>query len=308
MGMALAVPDIQGGSIMDEKELTNEEVMQELLKLLKNNGMQKESNGVYELCAYVDSLQNKLQDMTEELSEVRLQLKEIKEDTLINNIKKTLSEAADRLENRCNEIKMQLFEVKESMKTKAHEIVNDFKKKGKSALNKVSEFFGVKEKLQKMRDSVKEGIAETDKTIEKIDAFGAGMREANQKIANTFRTFADKPEVDYSKQDKKFSKTEAVKKPWEWQKKVYQSMVLRLDAAIDKVDILSKDIEISRMEKHRTELHTEKDVGNISYMPSMVAEPGEYQYGGDAYEAAVKDGMVSDTVVVNQNKNVEKSR
>ena len=45
------------------------------------------------------------------------------------------------------------------MKTKAHEIVNDFKKKGKSALNKVSEFFGVKEKLQKMRDSVKEGIA-----------------------------------------------------------------------------------------------------------------------------------------------------
>ena len=47
----------------------------------------------------------------EELSEVRLQLKEIKEDTLINNIKKTLSEAADRLENRCNEIKMQLFEV-----------------------------------------------------------------------------------------------------------------------------------------------------------------------------------------------------
>ena len=96
----------------------------------------------------------------EELSEVRLQLKEIKEDTLINNIKKTLSEAADRLENRCNEIKMQLFEVKESMKTKAHEIVNDFKKKGKSALNKVSEFFGVKEKLQKMRDSVKEGIAE----------------------------------------------------------------------------------------------------------------------------------------------------
>lgn len=293
---------------MDEKELTNEEVMQELLKLLKNNGMQKESNGVYELCAYVDSLQNKLQDMTEELSEVRFQLKEIKEDTLINNIKKTLSEAADRLENRCNEIKMQLFEVKESMKTKAHEIVNDFKKKGKSALNKVSEFFGVKEKLQKMRDSVKEGIEETNKTIEKIDAFGAGMREANQKIANTFRTFADKPEVDYSKQDKRFSKTEVVKKPWEWQKKVYQSMVLRLDAAMDKVDNLSKDVEISRMEEHRAEQKEEKGFGNVSYMPSMVAESGEYQYGGDAYDAAVKDGKVSDTVVVNQNKNVEKCR
>ena len=55
---------------MDEKTLTNEEVMQELLKILKNNGMQKESNDIYELCSYVDSLQNKLQEMTDELSEV----------------------------------------------------------------------------------------------------------------------------------------------------------------------------------------------------------------------------------------------
>jgi hypothetical protein len=35
-------------------------------------------------------------------------------------------------------------------------------------------------------------------TIAKIDAFGGGMREANQKIANTIRTFADKEIVDYS--------------------------------------------------------------------------------------------------------------
>lgn len=36
-----------------------------------------------------------------------------------------------------------------------------------------------------------------DKSIGKIDAFGTGMREAGQKIANTFRTFADKPEKEY---------------------------------------------------------------------------------------------------------------
>ena len=36
-----------------------------------------------------------------------------------------------------------------------------------------------------------------DKSIGKIDAFGTGMREAGQKIANTFRTFADKPDEEY---------------------------------------------------------------------------------------------------------------
>ena len=72
------------------------------------------------------------------------------------------------------------------------------------------------------------------------------MREAGQKIANTFRTFADKEEVDYSKVEQKFSKTELAKKPWEWQKRVYESMVLRLDASIDKVEDLSQDVEINR--------------------------------------------------------------
>lgn len=40
----------------------------------------------------------------------------------------------------------------------------------------------------------------------KLDAFGSGMREAGQKIANTFRAFADKEAVDYDQREKKFSK------------------------------------------------------------------------------------------------------
>ena len=53
------------------------------------------------------------------------------------------------------------------------------------------------------------------------------------------------------------------------------------DKTIDKVDNLSKDVEISRMEGNRTEHAEEKDFGNISYMLSMVAESGEYQYGAN---------------------------
>ncbi len=56
------------------------------------------------------------------------------------------------------------------------------------------------------------------------------MCEATHRAANSFRTFADKEEVDYSKKEQKFSKTELAKKTWIWQKKVYDSMVLRLDA------------------------------------------------------------------------------
>jgi hypothetical protein len=69
------------------------------------------------------------------------------------------------------------------------------------------------------------------------------MREAGQKIANTFRTFADKETVDYSEKEKKFSKTELVKKPFEAKKKLYQRMEQHLDATIDNVVNLAKEPE-----------------------------------------------------------------
>ena len=41
---------------MEERAMTGEEVLQEILGALNGNGMQQAANGVYELCAYVDSM------------------------------------------------------------------------------------------------------------------------------------------------------------------------------------------------------------------------------------------------------------
>jgi len=247
--------------------------------------MQQAANGVFELCAYVDSMTKKVEDMTDEISALRDYIQKMEDEKLSNKLKKSLNEAADRLEKRCEEIKQQIFEVKESIKNKASDIMADFKMRGKEALNRVSEFIGLKEKLTGIRDKVKEGIADTNRILSKIDAFGKGMREATQQMANTFRTFADKEEVDYSQREQKFSKTELVKKPWQWQKKVYESMVLHLDAAIDKVEDLSRDVELNRMKDKQMEepkMEYSKDILPVS----AVAEPSEYQYGAEAFEAA----------------------
>ena len=195
-------------------KMTKNEMIIQLMELLKQNNMQKEANSTFELCAYVDSLEKKIDTMTEELSNMQQQIKEMKEDTVVNNLKAQMQQSAEKLQNRCTIIKQQFFVVKDNIRTKAKEIVTEVKKKGKAALNRVSELLGVKDKLISMREHVRESKEEVTHTIDKIDAFGAGMREANQKIANTFRTFADKPTVDYSQKEQKFSKTEFVKKPW----------------------------------------------------------------------------------------------
>ena len=176
--------------------------------------------------------------------------------------------------------------MKESIKNKASDIMADFKMRGKDVLNRVSEFVGLKDKLMGIRDKVKEGIADTNRILSKIDAFGKGMREATQQMANTFRTFADKEEVDYSQKEQMFSKTEPTKKPWQWQKKVYESMVLHLDASIDKVEDLFQDVEFNCIKDMEKIVETAGEVMKGLSPISAVAEPSEYQYGADEFEAA----------------------
>lgn len=288
------------------KTLTKDEIIQELVELLKHNNMNQHSNDLFEICSYVDSLEKKLDSMTEELSLVREQIKEMNEDTIINNLKKHISEGANRLEASCNAIKEQVGVVKENIRSKAADIMKEVKVKGRAALNRVSEFFGIKERLTIIRKHVKEGIVDTDKTIAKIDAFGAGIREANQQIANTFRTFADKPIVDYTQKERGFSKVEFAKKPWELQKKVYQSMILHLDGGIDKVDALAKKTEIDKMMKIYDDIFQKTKQETAQIVP-LVAEENVV-YGADAFEASMDKQEKQFGVNQTQKTRFEKSR
>lgn len=187
-------------------------------------------------------------------------------------------------------MKEKLFEVKEEMHNKASEIVKAVKQKGKEALNKVSEFFGVKKKLEFIRENVREGIVETDQTLARIDGFGEGMRMANEQLANSFRVLAGKEQVDYSKKEYAQSNVAVIRKPWEWQKKVYQNLELHLDAAIDKMDNLAKDVEIQKMEKKWDEVfeQTHKQEGIQTQEVAVVSEK-EYEYGSDAFEEYINN-------------------
>ena len=276
------------------KTLTNEEVIRELLELLKKNAMKEQANDVFEICSYVDGLEKKIDSMTEELTNMQNQIKEMQEDTFVNNAKKALSEAQERLNARCEQIKSQVSEVKAQVKSTAKSIVDEAKEKGRSALYRVSEFLGIKKRLLDIRENVRGAIKTTDKDIAKTALLAKGFREAGQTAANAFRTFADKPEVDYSQKEQKHPITKAVLAPMKAVKKMFVSMELHLDASIDKLDNLAMNVQLDKeehmenvKEQEQTEperAETERVEAEIVYSP-MVAEPQEYQYNADAFEA-----------------------
>ena len=274
-----------------EKTLTNEEIIRELLDLLKKNAMKEPANDVFEICSYVDGLEKKIASMTEELTSMQNQIREMQEDTLINNAKKALAEAQERLNARCEQIKSQVYEVKIQVKSTAKSIVDEAKAKGRAALYRVTEFAGMNKRLLNVRTAVKDAIVSTDRDIARTALLAKGLREAGQTVNNAFHTFADKPEVDYSQKEQKHPITKAILAPMKAVRKLFVSMELHLDASIDKLDNLAMNVQL---DKEKREEHTkdkeqkaadiERAEGEVFYSP-MVAEPQEYKYNADAFEA-----------------------
>lgn len=136
------------------------------------------------------------------------------------------------------QIKSQVSEVKIQVKATAKSIVEEAKEKGRSALYRVSEYLGIKKRLLDIRENVRGAVKITDKDIAKTALLAKGFREAGQTAVNAFRTFADKPEVDYSQKEQKHSITKAILAPMKAVKKMLVSMELHLDASLDKLDNL----------------------------------------------------------------------
>ena len=290
-------------------ELTKEKNLMELLDLLRKNNMKEAANSIFEMAAYVDVMEKKMDSVLDELTTVKNQLHKMEEREAEKGLKQSLKRAVNKLEQDCKAMKEKLFEVKAEIKAKAGEIVTAAKQKGKAALNRVAEFLGIEKKLEGIRQNVQESIADVDKSIGKIDAFGMGMREAGQKIANTFRTFADKPEKEYG--EKKFSKTELIKKPFQAKRKLLSGILNCADAAIEKTEQLAADVKQYQTDK------AEREMGSVDSMEAvnpielaMVAEP-EFQYGAEAFEAHQKEtekAMTKDKAVKNVPVKSEKSR
>ena len=299
------------------KTLTNEEVIREFLELLKKNAMKEQANDVFEICSYVDGLEKKIDSMTEELTNMQNQIKEMQEDTFVNNAKKALSEAQERLNTRCVQIKSQVLEVKAQVKSTAKSIVDEAKAKGRAALYRVSEFLEIKKRLLNIRENVRGAIKTSNKDIAKTALLGKELREAGQTTVNAFRTFADKPEVDYSKKEQKNPKTKAVLVPMKAVRKLFVLMELHLDASIDKLDNLAMNVQIDK-EKHKGNVKSveqteperaeaERVEAEVVYSP-MVAEPQEYQYNADAFENYLRDNAANDNknkeIIMQKDKNV----
>lgn len=270
-------------------ELTKDQIIQELLILLKQNQRKEDANNVFEMATYIDGMEKKLDSVLEELTNVKKQLNELQKNGIKVSLKEILSEAVGKVGQSCHLMKEKLYEIKADVRNKAQDIVVQVKKNGKHIIAKKVEFIGIKHKLEQLKENVQESLRRVNDTIEKIDAFGNGMRQSFRQAANTLRSFSDKEVVDYEEKDKKNSKTELVKTPWKVKRKLFSDMEFFLNVAIGKVEQLYFEERNKDKEEILGNVNQEKKYQAVSN--SMKKATNEY--GGDTFEASMAANIIN---------------
>ena len=278
----------------------------------------------------LEMMNKQLEDMRKEVSHVR-ETQDKTVEAKINRAEERIAENLNRLEAymieqtqlRIDGLKNNIKAVKGFIVNKSKEIVSDFKTSGRKALFKVSELLRVRHVLDGMKRSVEKGIQETNNTLSRIDEFGKEMRETKQELKairrerrNAFRAlFGNEPKdnsavnTDISSENiadniaknqmndnKNHFKTELAKKPWRWQRGVYESIKMFLESSIDKLNNLESAVRDTMSKELDYEID-ERVFSEENLNPIAVVAEQEHKYGADAFEEHMKNEGNKESVV-----------
>lgn len=222
----------------NKENLSEDPAIKELARVLNEMRREADAANVIAMAVYVGRMEEKLSILQQELEIVKKQIDELPSRAKQKPVEQYQQEAESRMKNRCSIMKSQMSEIKTDIKRTAGQAAADLKQCGAKGLNRLSEFFGIRKKLEKYQSNVEESLDDVKGVIEKIDKVGHGLREAKRQAANAMRTLVNMPEKEYA--EKKFSKTELLKKPYLKKEKDLNELLSLTGKAIGVCDKISQ--------------------------------------------------------------------
>lgn len=176
--------------VMSDSLAKNQDIA-DLMELLKKfpdkDGMEKLNRTV----EYVDSLEQTLSAMMEQLTDMMEELKGVREqnDYLMTRTERTvkdaLTEQVAKAEAKVQELHGKLVEIKDSIKQKAHELVKAAKQRGRKALKRLSEVLHIREGLEKIKGQAAQMLDRLDELSDRIDGYNEQMKVKSEERAQS---------------------------------------------------------------------------------------------------------------------------
>lgn len=269
----------------NKKTLLQEPEIQELLGFLQSYRKFEKAGLIKDLFVQVSELEEKLRQVTEELTVVKGQLDDIKEWNDNKPLQNGMTKAADKLLEGYQQIKEEVTLIRNEIKSKAARIVQEIKEKGEVGLYRMAEFIGVKKKLTAVKEKIEQNIIVIDRAMEKIDISGVRIRQAANYVRNAGRVLAGKESLEV-KEKGKIGFEDVLKARWKASRKRNVGMLKKVEGVIASLDSLADRV------KERDSQQIEAKDKQVSYQTEIQefvvkqAKDGVvYECGGDAFEA-----------------------
>ena len=175
--------EVMNDSLAKDRDIAD--LMELLKKFHDKDGMEKLNRTVED----VDSLEQTLSTILEQLTDMREELKGVREqnDYLMTRAERTvkdaLTEQVAKAEAKVQELHGKLVEIKDFIKQKAHELVEAAKHRGKKALKKLSEVLNIREGLEKIKGQAEQMLSSLDELSERINGYNEQMMMQSDKRA-----------------------------------------------------------------------------------------------------------------------------
>lgn len=213
---------------MDEKSnFLNAAGVQQLLDILKENQRDKQATDFETLLSSINSFEETLNGILEEIQIVKSQLND--------KPSKVDTEIVNRLESSIQKMQTQLTKLKNYVIETSQSIVEQFKEKGIVALDRMSEFVGIKSTLENLNKTLITDIKMVDSTIDKIKLMTQDFNAAVRHTANIVRVAAGNERINNPAKA-----TKSLVKPFLARKKMLVSMKKSIEKALNTIDKLTE--------------------------------------------------------------------
>lgn len=220
-----------------------------LVAYLKAAHRSEDAATVFVMAAYITQMEEKMDQAVQQITELKNEINLMQENQTkeTESLKGYLEELTEALHVQYGGVKSELKGIKQDFSGQAHKIVENTRQKGVEALNDVSEFFKIRERMQRLQGKITAMLSGVEQAIARIDAFGRGMQEAKRQSANAIRALMGKPERESS--EKGFMLAGALKKPFLAQKKLLGESLICVNKVLEKCRQLNAAARAAETEK-----------------------------------------------------------
>ena len=173
---------------MDEA-LRDDASVKELFSILDET--KTDAGGFSAIIGYVQAMERQIEAAAHDLKEMRRELSAMREERN-HPLRTALQKAANALETKISAARARLSEIKSAVADGCKNAVAAFKRGGVSALANLSAFFRIGPLLQRMKQSLTDGIASGEQSMRRIEAMSAEYHKAGLHVNNMGRTLRGK--------------------------------------------------------------------------------------------------------------------